>query len=60
MYDYTRKELKDEMLKKLLAMPNAVIIPHRAFAISDTLTNIADTTFCNIDCWKMNQRPKTN
>lgn len=44
------KEMKDEMLKKLLAMPNVLITPHQAFATVQALTNIADTTFYNIDC----------
>lgn len=47
--DLTGKELKDDMLKKLLAMPNVLITPHQAFATVQALTNIADTTFYNID-----------
>jgi len=57
-YDYSGKELKDEMLKKLLTMPNVLITPHQAFATQEALTNIAGTTFYNIDCWKKNQRSK--
>ncbi len=48
--DLTGKEMKDELLKKLLAMPNVLITPHQAFATVQALTNIADTTFYNIDC----------
>ena len=55
-YDHTGKELKDEMLKKLLAMPNVLITPHQAFATEQTLNIIARTTFYNIDCWEKNQR----
>ncbi len=48
--DLTGKEMKDETLKKLLSMPNVLVTPHQAFATVQALTNIADTTFYNIDC----------
>ena len=48
--DLTGKEIKDDILKVLLAMPNVLITPHQAFATKQALTNIADTTFYNIDC----------
>ena len=57
-YDYSGKELKDEILKKLLIMPNVLITPHQAFATKEALTNIAATTFDNIDCCKNNQHSK--
>ncbi len=57
-YDHSGKELKDDILKKLLTMPNVLITPHQAFATRDALTNIAATTFYNIDCWKKKQRSK--
>jgi D-lactate dehydrogenase len=50
-YDHSDKELKDDMLKKLLGMPNVLLTPHQAFATAEALTNIASTTFYNIDCW---------
>ncbi len=52
--DLTGKEMKDELLKKLLSMPNVLITPHQAFATVQALTNIADTTFYNIDCIEKN------
>ena len=55
-YDFTGKELKDTMLEKLLAMPNVIITPHQAFATYEALTNIATTTFYNINCWSKNKR----
>ena len=55
-YDHTGNELKDEMLKKLLAMPNVLITPHQAFATKEALSNIAVTTFYNIECWTKGQR----
>lgn len=56
--DLTGKEMKDTMLKKLLAMPNVLVTPHQAFATVQALTNIADTTFYNIDCMLKNQQSK--
>lgn len=57
-YDHSGKELNDSMLKKLLAMPNVLITPHQAFATQEALSNIAITTFDNIECWKNNKRSK--
>ena len=57
-YDQSGKELKDEMLKKLLIMPNVLITPHQAFSTKESLTNLAATTLYNIDCFKNNQHSK--
>ena len=51
-HDHSGKKLQDEMLEKLLAMPNVLITPHQAFATEEALTNIATTTFENIFCWE--------
>ena len=56
--DYTHKELKDDILKKLLTMPNVLITPHQAFATKEALTNISETTAYNIDCWSKNIKSK--
>ena len=56
--DLTGKEMKDEILKKLLSMPNVLVTPHQAFATVQALTNIADTTFYNIDCMIKNEQSK--
>ncbi len=50
-YDYSEKELKDEMLKTLINHPNVLVTPHQAFATNEALTNIADTTFENLIAW---------
>ena len=56
--DPYEKELQDDILKKLLFMPNVLITPLQSFATQEALTNIAAATFYNIDCWKKNQRSK--
>ena len=58
--DLTGKEMKDDLLKKLLSMPNVLITPHQAFATVQALTNIADTTFENIDCFQNNSTCKND
>ena len=42
----TGKEMKDEMLKKLLSMNKVLITPHEAFATVQALTNIAVGKLC--------------
>ena len=51
-YDHSGKKLNDELLEKLMRMPNVLITPHQAFATTGALTNIADTTYYNIGCWE--------
>ena len=41
----------DDMLIKLNALPNVLITGHHAFLTEEALTNIADTTIYNLDCW---------
>lgn len=55
-YDYSKHKITDEMLKKLMAFPNVIITPHQAFATHEALTNIADTTFYNLDCWALQNK----
>lgn len=50
-YDYSKNRIHDEMLKKLMSFPNVIVTPHQAFATQEALSNIADTTFYNLDCW---------
>jgi D-lactate dehydrogenase len=57
-HDLSTTGLQDELLKKLLSMPNVLITPHQAFATQEALTDIANSTFYNIDCWSNNQHSK--
>jgi D-lactate dehydrogenase len=56
--DLSKEIFKDEMLKKLLAMPNVIITPHQAFATQEALTDIATSTFYNVDCWSLHKQSK--
>ena len=55
-YDHSKEKIKDEVLIKLIQYPNVMITPHQAFATKEALSNIADTTLYNIDCWAQDKR----
>lgn len=55
-YDHSGQKIKDDTLKKLMSYSNVIITPHQAFATHEALSNIADTTFYNIDCWAKNEK----
>ncbi len=44
--------LKDMQLKKLLSYPNVLLTPHQGFITQEALSNIAETTFYNLNCWE--------
>jgi D-lactate dehydrogenase len=50
-YDHSRERLDDKMLLKLLSMKNVLVTSHQAFATYEALTNIAETTFYNLQEW---------
>ncbi len=58
-YDHSENKIEDNMLMKLMNYPNVIITPHQAFATHEALTNIADTTFYNLDQWSQ-QLPSEN
>lgn len=49
--DHSRSDIEDEPLKKLLSLPNVLLTPHQAFMTPEALSNIAASTFENIDSW---------
>ena len=40
--------LRDDVLARLISMPNVIVTSHQAFLTSDALANIAQTTAENI------------
>lgn len=47
--DHSRDGIQDVQLKKLLSFPNVLLTPHQGFITKEALTNIAETTFYNLD-----------
>ncbi len=46
---------KDDLFIKLNVLPNVLITGHHAFLTDEALTNIAETTIYNLDCWNDNK-----
>ena len=40
--------MDDELLSRLISMPNVIVTSHQAFLTEDALNNIAETTVNNI------------
>lgn len=49
--DHSKDGIKDPHLMKLLSYTNVLLTPHQGFVTKEALTNIAETTFYNLDCW---------
>ncbi|WP_033960373.1 hypothetical protein [Psychroserpens jangbogonensis] len=49
--DHSQDLPEDDLLLRLNAMTNALITAHHAFLTKEALTNIADTTVYNLNCW---------
>jgi D-lactate dehydrogenase len=54
-YDRSDSTLNDDVLEKLLSMPNVLVTPHQGFATREAIGNIMATTFYNMDCWATQQ-----
>ena len=50
--DFSEKGIDDTILKKFIEMPNVLITSHHAFLTHEALSNIAKTTFFNLECWQ--------
>ena len=46
--DYSGHILNDDVLARLISMPNVIVTSHQAFLTTEALANIADTTCSNI------------
>lgn len=47
-HDYSNHIVNDDVLARLISMPNVIVTSHQAFLTNEALGNIADTTLGNI------------
>ena len=47
-HDFSGHIVEDDVLARLISMPNVIVTSHQAFLTKEALSNIADTTFENI------------
>ena len=52
--------LNDEVLARLISMPNVIVTSHQAFLTNEALENIAETTFANISSFFNDEKPIKN
>lgn len=51
-HDYSNNLLKaDALLNRFLELPNVIITPHQSYATHETLRDIANATYYNIECF---------
>ncbi len=48
-HDYSGHIVDDDVLARLISMPNVIVTSHQAFLTEEALSNIADTTLQNIE-----------
>ncbi len=48
-HDFSGHIVDDDVLARLISMPNVIVTSHQAFLTAEALSNIADTTFENIE-----------
>lgn len=48
-HDYSGHIVDDDILARLISMPNVIVTSHQAFLTEEALSNIADTTLGNVD-----------
>ena len=47
-HDYSNHIVNDDVLARLISMPNVIVTSHQAFLTNEALANIADTTLDNV------------
>ena len=47
-HDYSNHIVNDDVLARLISMPNVILTSHQAFLTNEALANIADTTLGNV------------
>jgi len=50
--DHSEDILQDDVIARLMTFQNVIITSHQAFLTHEALTNIAETTGFNLDCWQ--------
>ena len=53
-HDYSNHIVNDDVLARLVSMPNVIVTSHQAFLTNEALANIADTTLKNVIDFKNN------
>lgn len=48
-HDFSGHIVDDDVLARLISMPNVIVTSHQAFLTNEALANIADTTLANIE-----------
>ncbi|MEX2231976.1 MAG: 2-hydroxyacid dehydrogenase [Cyclobacteriaceae bacterium] len=57
--DHSEHILQDDVIARLMTFQNVLITSHQAFLTHEALTEIAETTCYNLDCWE-NGAPAVN
>ena len=50
--DHSEDILQDDVIARLMTFQNVIITSHQAFLTQEAITNIAETTGYNLDCWE--------
>lgn len=48
-HDFSGHIIQDDVLARLISMPNVIVTSHQAFLTNEALANIAETTLSNVD-----------
>ena len=57
-HDYSNHIVDDDVLARLISMPNVIVTSHQAFLTEEALSNIADTTLENVKEFFANEYSK--